>query len=343
MKKTVYIILLVIIIAFMALSPPFIMEGLDKNIFNLKEKDQKSQYTGNIELWHVVSFKTGKGSGYSMLKARSERFEKSKPYVFVNVQGITLDDAAARLMKGERPDIISFPSGSIDTAKMVDLDIPDNIIDGLDGVCDNCIPYMYDSYVLLVNGDMLANKGISRPMSGEMPSELFDAALRGLLNCSDSSFSLVYSELAYKNKNKIMEHRFLSDETVLIDDGITYGSYTDGIDESHFVSGNVPMFICPYSEYKSITENGNLVTFNVLCYPISYYTDLVQCIGVYNSDDTSKIEMCSELALSLLKNGFQKQLEDIEMFPVIELENIYENNYERSAEYIRLTENGIFK
>ena len=89
LKRALSLIIIAGIFLFLVFSPELIANGINKNIFRIKAEREKASYRGNIVFWHVVSFKTGEGSGYSLLKARCSNFEKGRPYVFVDIKGIT--------------------------------------------------------------------------------------------------------------------------------------------------------------------------------------------------------------------------------------------------------------
>ena len=111
MKKVFCVIAAAAVAAFLILSPAFISKGLGKSIFEVMEEEKTRRYEGNIELWHVVSFKTSAKSGYSFLCERMKTLSKTLPYVYINVSGMTAEEAEQRFLKGERPDVVSYPAG----------------------------------------------------------------------------------------------------------------------------------------------------------------------------------------------------------------------------------------
>ena len=70
MKKAFTLFLCILLICLLILSPSFLMQGIHKNVYTLWEQQQQEKYTGNLSLWHIVSFKTGGETGVSYLKSR---------------------------------------------------------------------------------------------------------------------------------------------------------------------------------------------------------------------------------------------------------------------------------
>ena len=77
------------------------------------------------------------------------------------------------------------------------------------------------------------------------------------------------------------------------------------------------MYLAPYSEYEQllIDKRASALSFSV--YPVSQYSDLVQCVAVPKSANEAKNSMCAEFAASLLGSKVQAQLEEMKMLPVI--------------------------
>ena len=340
MKKFLSLLLMLVILAFVLLSPAIIAEGVNKNIFNIRKQRQQEEYKGTIVFWHVVSFKTGQGSGYSMLKARSTRFEQNTPYVFVELSGITAEEAKKRLSDGEKPDVISYPKGFADEYKLVAVEKNDDICEKLSNMQQNSYPYMFDSYVLLVNGELFYENGIQLPFGELMTQEVFYAAVN---NIGGETKPLSLSDTAGIDAARTLEHLYFSNEETGLDMNCDKNTAPGcALGAESFLDGQSAMYICPYSEYKSLQNDKRADAINIKCYPVSDYTDLIQCIGVYKNQDKAKEKMCLRLAGSILGKGFQQQLETLEMFPVILSDDIYDDNYERKTQYARLMENGIF-
>ena len=122
MKKIFCVIVAALCVAFVLTAPAFIASGIGKSIYEVRQDERQTRFQGKISLWHVVSFKTPRSSGYSLLKNRMRELEKQLPYVYIDVEGMTLEDARARMAAGERPDVISYPAGAFDEKGMMGLE-----------------------------------------------------------------------------------------------------------------------------------------------------------------------------------------------------------------------------
>ncbi|MBR2223822.1 MAG: hypothetical protein IJ973_05800, partial [Christensenellaceae bacterium] len=122
MKKFFRLVFSLLMIAFIVLSPSFIKDGIDKSVYTLRKEEKDSKYTGMLELWHIVSFKTPERSGTSLLSTRAGVFEKQNTYVYIDLYAMTAEEAKVKLDAGERPDIISFPLGFIAEEELGDLE-----------------------------------------------------------------------------------------------------------------------------------------------------------------------------------------------------------------------------
>ena len=70
MKRAFTLFFCVITILLFSLSPAVLLQGLQTNVYTQQAREKQQQYTGNLSLWHIVSFKTGGQSGVSYLRER---------------------------------------------------------------------------------------------------------------------------------------------------------------------------------------------------------------------------------------------------------------------------------
>ena len=79
MKKFFSFVVCILSIAFLLMAPAFIAGGIHKNVYTLRAEKLANQYTGSLQIWHIVSFKTGGESGVSYLKAGRPSLKKIIP------------------------------------------------------------------------------------------------------------------------------------------------------------------------------------------------------------------------------------------------------------------------
>ena len=91
------------------------------------------------QLWHVVSFPTPETGGVTYLTERASAFERQHPYVYVDVIGMTPEEAEERKKSGESPDILSFPMGYLNDASSLAALEPNKNIESVFSGCEMCI------------------------------------------------------------------------------------------------------------------------------------------------------------------------------------------------------------
>ncbi len=316
MKKIVSVILPFALLLFLLLSPALIAGGIDRSTYTEKEKRRAEEYRGSIVFWHIVTFKTGEGSGYSLLRARCDRFERSSPYVFIKLLGMTPSEAKERISNGERPDIVSFPKG----------------YEQLLG-CDEAQAYMFDGYVLAVNRGLFSECGVQLPFGDEMSREAFYTLTSmdlpdglGAVALSDTEGTDAYAAL--------ISERFTDEGDGLYEwEKRTIKREECGVGAEAFLDGRAVMLVCPYSELAALMGDKRAERMDIRSYNISGYTDLIQYIGVCCGGAENKREMCQRLTASVTAARFQSQIDTLMMFPVLADEKLYEDDYMRRNAY----------
>ncbi len=337
MKKGLSFFLCVLLLAFLLLSPALIAAGIGKNIYRIRDAELSQNFRGTIEFWHVVSFKTPIGSGYDHLKQQCVRFERNTPYVFIDLKGMTVEEAQRRMSEGECPDVVSFPAGTLDERNMIGIDAPKNRISCLEGLSEKAQPYMMDSYVIVMNRDLLREIGVSQGFGGELSMEMFSDAYQKLSEAG--KIPLAGTQTYGLDPQMIAAELILSRDESYITDAQIPTKVSVQIGREQFANGEVGMYLCPYSEYMLMKKEG--VGFDIEAYAASELTDAVQMMGIYDSGDDRKNEMLMRLAEGFFTESMQRRLENIGMLPCTVIDGIYESDAERQEIYRRICEKGV--
>ena len=101
-QKTIAAVLLAAVLLFMIYLPKCAGKMLDP---------EAEEFSGVINVWHVVGFKPYMGSVGAWLKKIADRAERRHFGVYFEVESISEAEAEAKLQNGEFPDVISFPAG----------------------------------------------------------------------------------------------------------------------------------------------------------------------------------------------------------------------------------------
>lgn len=337
MKKGLSFFLCLFLMVFLVLAPMLIGDGIGKNIYRLKKEKQEDAFRGTLEFWHVVSFKTPVGSGYEYLKQHCIRFERNTPYVFVDLKGMTVEEAKRRMNEGEYPDLISYPAGTFDENKMTSLEKPVNIIPCLSDVSEKSVPYMMDSYVMVTNRSLMRELGVQKGFGVELSREMYGDAYRKLSDAGMIPISATET-IGLDPCNIAQNMMLVSDESYITEVSLPELIKVE-IGRDIFLKGQSGMYLCPYSEYLLMKKEG--LGFDIEGYPASDHTDAVQMMGVYKSADPRKEDMSVQLAEGFFTDNMQRKLENILMLPCMVIEGIYESDADRQEIYGRICEKGM--
>lgn len=113
-KKTFSVILLLAMLLLLVFLPKYASSMLGGGSAADWLKPKEEAFGGVLHFWHVVRFKPHSGSMGAWLDKYARRIEKRHFGVYLQVESMLESEAKDRLNAGERPDIISFPAGSID-------------------------------------------------------------------------------------------------------------------------------------------------------------------------------------------------------------------------------------
>ena len=110
-QKTIAAVLLAAVLLFMIYLPKCAGKMLERDQYREWLEPEEEEFSGVINVWHVVRFKPYMGSVGAWLKKIADRAERRHFGVFFEVESISEAEAESRLQNGEFPDVISFPAG----------------------------------------------------------------------------------------------------------------------------------------------------------------------------------------------------------------------------------------
>ena len=335
MKRAFTLFLCLLCVGVILFAPAFIQSGLHKNIYSIRADKRAESYTGTLELWHIVSFKTGGQSGVSYLNDRIRRFEKNNPYVYIEITGLTVTEAEEKLAAGERPDIISYPLGFFgDASFLAPLEDQSNIATsfkevGLLGNILYAYPYMSDFYVLNCDQDALFAKDAVVPSDTTLQAK----DLADLLSAfSDTPNALSVTNTTGLSPMQALLHLRPKGKTEPF-------STTVGMDA--FLNGESPLLLSTAAEAAKMAFDKRADVLNIHSYAFSNYTDAVQLVSIAKNEDASKQSMCAKFAVSLLSKNAQTSLSDVLLLPTTLQEEMFLDNPLYGTEYAYMLEHAI--
>ena len=110
-QKTIAAVLLAAVLLFMIYLPKCAGKMLERDQYREWLEPEEEEFSGVINVWHVVRFKPYMGSVGAWLKKIADRAERRHFGVYFEVESISETEAEAKLQNGEFPDVISFPAG----------------------------------------------------------------------------------------------------------------------------------------------------------------------------------------------------------------------------------------
>lgn len=342
-------LLFIFTILFLFFAPGFIRSGLDKT----KSDVQKNEYKGILTLWHINGWQTGKATTSAYLKKCIQSFENKNAYVFIELKTLTPVKASEKILSGEKPDIISFPTGFFeDPALLMPLDKA-----GFDNpfLSQSCMyggktyafAFLLNAYLLYYNQELLFEKEIDEA-AFEKPTfgELTEAAkilsftrtegkkqkeIYGMAAQSEFITS-PYAALAYFQENG-------KEPSALEASGAISVQAENGLEL--FLNKQAAFLISSAATLNTLRNSKQTPPAFGAC-AFSLYSDMAQYMGICKTDDQNKLNCCKNFLYSLLNEKNIRRAEETGAFPVLFMEDLYPDDPVLKNAYRILVENGVF-
>ena len=93
MKKAFTLFYAFACLAFLVLSPSFIVGGVHKNTYTIREQKQREQYRGSPYSLAYCFLQNRRDQRRLFLRSQIRSFEKQHPYVFIDLVPLTPEEA----------------------------------------------------------------------------------------------------------------------------------------------------------------------------------------------------------------------------------------------------------
>jgi hypothetical protein len=319
MKLKPFTYFLCAIAVMLALVSPLIIKSF------LYVPPETDRYKGMLVLWNITDWRTGGSSCFSFLRKRTGEFEAKNASIFVDSIDMSVAEAEEAIGKGETPDILSYPLGFESTLEFSQLPYKETLFNN---VSSKTYPFICGGYCMLVNTDMLDQKGLLTPDNwGVVPKELIEIAKNGIEFDSEQGYSSLPSIALYEFPDTKGPDISTCDETAQpeIVSNISISAFNGGL--KSFCEGKSCILIASQRqlfETRQMYQDNRAPSFKA--FALSGYTDMFQMIGVVKSDDRKKTEACTDFAAYLLSAPVQKKVEALGVFPVIAGLDIYQSD-----------------
>ncbi len=326
-SKVLALILLALVIAFSMMLPG--IDGYFQHDQYVKWlKGSPPVWQGSLKIWHINTWQTGYGAFSTHLKNVFSGFEKSHYGVFVDVEGLTPEEASAKLQRGELPDILSFGMGYIKEPEgfLQDIDEYDGLREPLARSATfkgktYARPYALGGYLLLINEEICSSLDID--MAYDWPdTEWFNETMNRLETVPDD-------EEAEKLDPDIAPIAFVADEyriaqaslAASLGSAVQIKDANTELGHEDFVKGKAALYVCGAQDIAMMekdSEKNPLPAYSAL--PLAGYTDMVQYVGITAGIEEDKRFVCKEALDYLLEQKNQMMLGDIGAIPVLQMD-----------------------
>lgn len=319
MKKLLFsfrCVVAALLVAFLFAAPKQLDEALGRNFYREWLAGTKPEWSGVITLWHIAEFKSEKGSLSAYLENIAACYERKYPGVYIEVTGLSPNQARERLSAGEKPHLWSFPMGAFKAEQFnaLELDLP-KFRGNLEPLSADgavyALPYMYSGYFLIGNTVLVQQLGLSwSSISGETNRQ--DAIASTLKEAMASPATRRYGAL-------------FSPKLYAAKLGLTGTLALEG----DFKAGQVPFMLGDARALGDLNRKMATGGFTFDALPLGGFTEQVLYIGVDIGAKGGFLEHGTQFIELLLTKGQQLKLTALGAIPATAFDEVpkYQDSY----------------
>lgn len=294
----------VILVIFVVVAPISLFPSLLNDEAQVN-RAQNLEHQGILELWHVETFEGGSVSRSSFLEREAIIFEREHKGTFISIQTMSLEQFKLNINNGKKPNILSFGVGVENSfiSDLLEIDAGDTRSDlkvyGKIGNRQYAVPYILGGYALIYQNSLLKTN-----------EDLTGVGLKGATNPLN----------ALNHLNKQIEKIY---------DDKTLDSY-DAYDK--FLKGNFGTLLGTQRDVYRVYNRQSKGLLNECSYEfLEGYTDLVQYISVFESEDAEQ-NLSLKFVARLLSEDVQKKLANYNLFSTLNNLNLYDSGIYKDFE-----------
>ena len=309
------IIVSTLIVLFLILAPFTVFPKLSLLNYSVN-KEYKLDFQGVLTLWNVDTFEGGSISRTVFLEKRAIEFEKHNKGVYISVQNISLEHLKLNLQAGKKPNIITFGIGveNLFCNEVINLDniglVREDLLASakIDGKL-KALPIMLGGYTLISNKEKLSGDDICESLK------------HGNKNIIFSSNDSINPLMALFVNNITLEGQKASD----VDSFDAYDK---------FIHNSFDALLGTQRDFYRCKNRENNMKMQCNYNTLGGFSDLIQYASVF-SCEAKKEEICKEFLNYLISENVQKNLANINMFSVLDI-NIYQDEFYKQFNNILL-------
>ena len=288
------------ILVFLALSPPWILRGLNREAYVGFLSKPAPEWHGRIEIWHVAEFRVYQGSVTDYLQKRADAYCRRHAGVHIDVVGLTLKRYNDRLARGAFPDAYSFPSGLVYREQLCAIE---PALPALRGALSTAsadgktyaVPYLMSGYLLAANTTLLTAHGLALPESSD------EAAVKTLLQAA--------LDLEAKAPQLYMPPVLAA----------RMGLAGTLATQEQFTGGQTALAVLDVRALGDVLRSEKL-NLAVEAMPLTNYSEQVLYLGAAKNVDAQKAAVIADFIEFLLAEDEQQRLTSLGALPVTQLE-----------------------
>lgn len=285
----------------------------------------KSDYNGILEVWNVDAFESGIKPKVNYLEYCGQRFQKLNKGTYVIVRNLTRAECVNLMNNGEMPDVLSCSydlvcdiKAKIRSFSSENINIDNNFLDSGKGESGSLygLAWSFGLYYLISTQNNLEKVGKE---ANELNKIVYDCGYEYKVGKkTKSSKSLVYAENngimpktaldAYNISRSIQINEDLQEELKFKSQYSAYTSFLAN-DASILLGTHRDMF-----RLKAREDAGKIT--GLISLPLTDWTDLVQFAFLMQKGSDLRMQYAEKLALFLIDDKNQCELEKVGMFSV---------------------------
>ena len=294
---------------------------------------QAEAFRGIITVWHINGWRTGGTSASTLLSQILADLERQNSGVYFTMETLPVQQAQERMVKGEMPDILSFPGGMTLPTNIAwqDLSCP-SILPCYAGALEresSFLPWIASDALIMIRNTSLSACGAAAPEDDWTLKQLCDLAEELTYQTKGRNAQRVYGIASGNGRWPQLSAWGVPEMAILP------GDFTEREAWNQLVEGDVSMLVAgPWEQmtlqWRMQEDRGPDLTI------VPWPTDVpvlrsVQWVGCRLSGDEKKDALCQKTVEKLLSENVQKKVkEQACCLPVIALE---EEDYPRREQF----------
>lgn len=317
-------------------------------VINDKERLLFKRFFGNksevqcvLELWNIDTFESGTNPKMDYIESASIEFEKQNKGAYVLCLNMTVDELMNNLEKGKCPDMFSFSSFVAKKLQNYLTELEENIeirqilLDSAKTPSEEllALPWCLGGYAVVSSKNR-----IEQTKHDTEDFSVQNIYALGYEKIKKRSSEQIYS-VVYGGKSSLLPNEAINEELKILGISSVSKNYLSVYPSAESLSqyeayslwarGKATSLVASQRDLVRLKNRVNAGReTDVFINYLSYYSDLIQYVGVTKNKSTERQKLCENFAKFLVSEKSQKSLGEIGMFSVLQKDMmIYDDEY----------------